>query len=346
MNQTDFHTNLENRNTSNYLDDCTECTKNRRKVQLLEKNNENLRKKYKQLLRELSEFKKSQNPNSSFDDDTMAIENQLDDYDEWCEVCWKKLAADETQHICMDNIVGIRCEYCSKLLKSTIELRDHLCGTKQSNPKMYKCEQCSLEYPSALLLLFHQMSELDHAKSMDDDANKTIKCYICDANFNSKPDMELHFRNHLLVQKCEICNVKLNFRTLDEHLCDEQEIMQCEYCSKPFDATIKLIEHLNSQHTDGILHKCQKCPKFYKMDNLRVIHEKYHPEEKLKPFWCEQCLKGFATDYSLNCHKELHSNESMNESKNKNNTFVSNSKYICNTNTHTLFAFIHRELRL
>lgn len=309
MSHSDSRINAENGNES--TDHCTECTKNRTKMQLLAKNNENLRKKYKNLLKEITELRKSQNQNSTFDDHSMIVENQMDDYEEWCEVCWVKLASDDVQHFCMNNIRALRCEYCPKLLKSTIDLRDHLCEANHSNSKMYKCELCTLEYPSALLLLFHQMSEIGHAKSMD----KTIKCYICDVNFDSKPDMELHFRNHLLVQCCEICNEKLNFRELGEHLCDdEQEIVQCDYCSKPFNATIKLTEHLNSEHTmDGILHKCQKCPKFYKMTYLRDIHEKYHPEEKPKPFWCEQCSKGFATEYTLHCHKELHSNESMNK---------------------------------
>ena len=173
---------------------------------------------------------------------------------------------------------------------------------------------CNLEYPSSLLLLFHQMSELDHVKLTEVVANKTIQCYICGANFDSNRDMQLHFRNHLLCQYCEICNEQLNFRELGEHLCDEEEVMQCEYCSEPFNATIKLVQHLNTKH-DGTLHKCGKCSKMYKMAQLRDIHEAYHPKEKPKIFSCDECTKKFSSEKLLKCHILLHTNESKNKRK-------------------------------
>lgn len=294
-----------------FADHCTECTKNLTKMQFLEKNYENLRKKYKKLLKDVAELRRAQNQSvATFDDDhdAMAIENGVDDYyEEWCEVCWKRLTSDDVrQHICMDNIKGIRCEYCSLLLKSTVELKDHLLEANHPNPKMYKCETCTLEYPSALLLLFHQMSELDHAKSTKN--AQTIKCYVCEAEFDSKPQMQLHIRDHLVVQKCEFCNQKCTFHDLGEHVCDGHETMHCEYCSKPFNATIKLAEHLNSQHTDDVvLYKCQKCTKFLKMNILKEIHEKHHPNE-VHTFWCEECPKGFATEMKLYKHMEIHEN--------------------------------------
>lgn len=148
------HTNGHLENSSKSTDHCTECTKNHMKMQFLEKNNENLRKKYKKLLKEVSELRQSQNSESFDDDCTMTNENETTDYyDEWCEVCWKKLPPDDAeQHICMDNVKEIRCEYCSVLLKSTIDLRDHLIEANHPNPKMHKCDMCTLEYPSALLL--------------------------------------------------------------------------------------------------------------------------------------------------------------------------------------------------
>lgn len=277
-------------------------------MQFLEKNNENLRKKYKKLLKEVSELRKSQTQNStSIDEDsTLAIENELEAYDEeWCEVCWKKLSADDVQqHICLGHTKEIQCEYCSVVLSSTVELREHLSEANHPNTKMHKCETCTLEYPSALLLMFHQMSELDHPKSTD--AVKTVQCYICEAEFDSAPVMQKHIRNHLLVQTCELCNKKLAFHELGEHLCDGQEIMPCEYCTKPFNATIKLIQHLNSKHADDcILYQCEKCPKYFKMTSLKAIHEKYHLDVIPKPYQCGQCLQRFTTQYGLENHTKL-----------------------------------------
>lgn len=275
-------------------------------MKFLEKNNENLRKKYKQLLKEVSELRKSQNRTSFDEDCAMTTENELEDsHEEWCEVCWKQLLADDVQqHICVDNMKVIRCEYCSVLLKSTVELRVHLGEANHPDTKMHKCEVCTLEYPSALLLMFHQSSELGHSQSTEN--VKTVQCYICGADFDSNPVMQKHIRDHLLVQKCELCNEKLTFHELGDHLCDGQESMHCEYCNEPFNATIKLIEHLNSKHTDdGILYKCGKCSKFFKMTLLKDIHEKYHPDIP-KPYRCGQCFYRFTTEYGLNDHTELY----------------------------------------
>ena len=109
MNSSDCHTNLEDNSTSK--DSCKECSKNLKKIKFLEKNNENMRKKYKILMNEVSELRKLQIPNET----SMTIENQTDESEEWCEVCWKKIHSDDEQHICLEDIKAIRCESCSKL---------------------------------------------------------------------------------------------------------------------------------------------------------------------------------------------------------------------------------------
>lgn len=283
-------------------------------MQFLAKENENLRKKYKKLLDEVYELRKSQNQCSApVDEDCeMTIENELEDdcHEECCKVCGKKLTADEKHHhICINNLIVFRCEYCSALLKSTAELCNHLNEANHPDTKMYKCKECTVEYPSALLLMFHQMSELKHPKSTDN--VKMVQCCLCDADFDSNSAMQAHIREHLLVRKCELCKEQLTLHELGEHLCDVHEIIHCEYCNEPFNATIKLIQHLDSQHADdSVLYKCGQCSTFFKMTILKDIHEKYHPVAKPKPYRCGDCNKGFTTESNLHCHNKLfHGNQ-------------------------------------
>lgn len=319
--ETDTLANL-NENSNGHCTECTECTKNLNKMKLLHQNNENLRIKYNNLLKEMSALRKSYNQIDSTNDEqiTMMAECQMDDSNESvsaCEVCWKLLPPDGmSTHICMDHLRIIRCEYCSAPLKSTMELCDHLSEVHHSNAKVYKCDMCSLEYSSCLLLKFHQISELDYSKSTDVDASDTIvKCFICDADFMSKTDLQSHLRNHFLEGKCEICNDDVAYHEIGAHLCDDLISIQCEYCHKSFDAIIKLIAHVKSKHTDTILHKCRMCPKYYAIAVLRDLHEKYHPAKGLYPWKCDQCSKSFARQWTLITHQKIHLNESMTKEK-------------------------------
>lgn len=205
------------------------------KIRILENKNENLSEKYVQLLEKVFDEKKSVDESSMarFDDDqTTSNDKQPKDC---CEVCWKVLPADElSRHICVNKQTEIRCDYCEAILKSTIDFYNHLTEASHPNTIFYECEECSTQYPSQILLKFHQKSKSKHE---DED------------------------------EKCQLCHVKFG---RDWHLCDKpNETIQCDYCTESFDATTKLIEHLDSEHVDGILHTCRKCPKSFKMAFLR-----------------------------------------------------------------------------
>lgn len=140
-----------------------------------------------------------------------------------------------------------------------------------------------------------------------------FECYICKIQMNKIADVKNHIKQHSYNQKCEVCNK--HFISNEEqqlHMCGTIELsIKCEYCSRSFQAISQLLAHLECEHDNRLMYRCQKCSKFFGMKKLVDLHEKYHPEEVEKSFACDKCSKRFGDQEKLDRHLQLHSNESM-----------------------------------
>lgn len=144
-----------------------------------------------------------------------------------------------------------------------------------------------------------------------------FECYICKIEFIMLAEVKDHLKKHSAARnrKCEICDEMLTSNEFNRHICGTGSEIQCEYCNDSFNATFKLMEHLESKHDDNkILYKCRKCcsatcGRFFDMEYLRDSHEKRRKFE-LTPFICDVCHKGFSAKSKLKVHSIKHSIES------------------------------------
>lgn len=123
-----------------------------------------------------------------------------------------------------------------------------------------------------------------------------------------------HLNKHLQstprTEKCSLCHAgKLTMEELHAHLCttfNNNECanteMHCDYCTKSFQTTIKLLDHLEAFHDDKTFEDCDRCDSKYPMLKLLEIHRSTHREEEPQ-FPCDQCDDKFYLLPRLNQHR-------------------------------------------
>lgn len=144
-------------------------------------------------------------------------------------------------------------------------------------------------------------------------ANKIrFECYICKIELGGRQKVKSHMTRHTAArdQKCSICNESLTVNELNEHMCSPSKTTECDYCDSSFSVTAKLLQHLETEHTDRTLYRCRKCPRFFGTIGLRSMHEENHVEQET--FRCRVCKKAFPTRNARHIHMQLHpESESM-----------------------------------
>lgn len=104
-------------------------------------------------------------------------------------------------------------------------------------------------------------------------------------------------------EKCIVCKEKLTKEELFTHLClkDGNEL-QCQYCTRMFKVTTRLLEHLQIFHDDKQFYDCDRCTRQYEMVELLHIHQKSHTSDLQPKFPCEKCEKTFYLQSRLDQH--------------------------------------------
>lgn len=175
---------------------------------------------------------------------------------------------------------------------------------KSQNGAVTICSKC-VDYTVQMKMMQGKMRELQ----------EQIKEQQCEIT-------ALHKRNEYLkefepdtvqkIEQCSVCELKLTTDTFYLHLCqhmdDKCDIIRCEYCSKSYNSTIKLLNHLNIGHnrdTDKTLYYCKQCPKIFEMAQLMDIHERVHPDKKPE-IECEKCSQKIFTQHDYDEHMRTH----------------------------------------
>lgn len=140
------------------------------------------------------------------------------------------------------------------------------------------------------------------------------ECYICKTKLKTFASVKHHNQLHVWARsaQCTVCGEMWTPKELNRHICVRRRSIQCEYCTKSFGAVIKLIRHIEIEHKmEQILHRCDKCRRFFGMALLKDWHVMQHREVP-KNHICGICEKAFSSNYLYECHRESrHSTTSM-----------------------------------
>lgn len=129
---------------------CTECHATKAVNVLLNRQNTELKEEIAKLRSQL------RNRTSNFLPSTNILER--------CEICSTIIRQNElSQHFCLNQVKTVKCQYCMMQFGSTQDLISHLKETVHTDVKFYKCDKCTMGFPSAVLFKFHKMI---HGKSM------------------------------------------------------------------------------------------------------------------------------------------------------------------------------------
>lgn len=180
--------------------------------------------------------------------------------------------------------------------------------TEPHEKGVFKCDVCDES------VLFETVNNLQKHMKKTHGIVLQYECYICKIELNTFAHAKQHSRLHVEArsEQCTICYEMWTPKEFNRHICVRGKSIQCEYCTKSFGAVVKLIRHIETEHEkEQILHRCDKCRRFFGMALLKDWHMEQHKEVP-KNHICEICSKAFSTNYLYECHRESrHSTTSM-----------------------------------
>lgn len=141
------------------------------------------------------------------------------------------------------------------------------------------------------------------------------ECFKCKVKPSSLGNLRLHLQKHreATPNECTVCGYFFSTPNFNEHLCRGQSV-QCQYCPNPelFDSTIKLLKHLENDHSNQIaVNKCDQflCNKRLPMKTLYDWHLALH-NRRFMSFVCSICGSGYSRLTSYKMHMQSHSETS------------------------------------
>uniref|UniRef100_A0AAG5DC41 Protein hunchback n=1 Tax=Anopheles atroparvus TaxID=41427 RepID=A0AAG5DC41_ANOAO len=234
-----------------------------------------------------------------------------------------------------------KCHICSKLHKSSDDLRVHL--NQHSKDRPNQCEFCSKVFPRSSHLIIHRRRHT---------GERPFKCKYCDKAFVDSRALSVHTRLHTGERvKCEICEKTFASSSgliVHRRIHTGIHPYKCDYCEKSFAQSTALKYHLKKHDTamlptttsdtasHSITHgirsngklgvvspfmfsgsgspsagnernKCVICNKHFKSSEYLVRHRRTHSGER--PYQCETCGKNFSTMSYLVIHRRRHTSE-------------------------------------
>ncbi|KAF6034280.1 hypothetical protein EB796_007415 [Bugula neritina] len=181
---------------------------------------------------------------------------------------------------------------------------------KSQSNVFFRCNQCSIDFPSIDLLMAHKQAVHDPSSNLPrvvDIAQGPGEGHISSADAGTATS--LHY--------CKECNFSTSTKqTLKLHVSrvHREKQLECLDCGEKFGPLIDLKTHIREtghrkgQHTN--LYKqmveCKICNKKLQLKNLKSHTELVH--DKLKPYSCEVCGKMFGTRFLVKEHMESHKN--------------------------------------
>ncbi|CAH0564250.1 unnamed protein product [Brassicogethes aeneus] len=199
-------------------------------------------------------------------------------------------------------VTVFKCDLCSLQFPSTENYYKHKCSW--SNTK-FKCTHCKAIFTNYKSLHNHMKYHVNRDPSGE--VRKTVTlgpflCEVCNTMFPSFKSLRLHKRMHDPIKTKEPeapVNYTISGETIDVNREENiRSMFVCNVCNNTYDKEYEEI-HMKS-HTNDNNYDCDVCNrKFYTQENLDM-HMKAHSNGK--KFACSYCKKGFISFDSLQEH--------------------------------------------
>lgn len=156
-----------------------------------------------------------------------------------------------------------------------------------------------------------EIIRIEYSKQTSKTQIKRCECYKCKLRLTNLNGLREHMKMHIdaTPNKCKVCQMYYSTKRFDRHLCKGKNI-QCEYCTKVFNSTIKLLKHLESHKDQLLMNHCPKthcASKQFPMKSLFEWHLEMH-SRMLPHFQCTMCDNRFTSRSCLLKHFRKHEN--------------------------------------
>lgn len=166
--------------------------------------------------------------------------------------------------------------------------KSHLIEHKSTHSlEKQQCEMCKKDYKTVKSLINHIRKYHSSKRGKEylqrfttgrQSRGMTIihQCHVCNRKFKKKIDRDRHLFTHDIkdtpnVKHCELCDYSASRRVyLENHFLKHRVVYQCCECPKRFLSSVRLIDHLSSQHGkddsaekwEALFEKCIDCSYF------------------------------------------------------------------------------------
>ena len=169
-----------------------------------------------------------------------------------------------------------KCPRCPERFYSRTDLLNH---KKISDHEGFVCGLCPEVFETSLLRNQHR--GVNHGKRKPKLPKAKIVCEDCGKMFSSQGALNTH----------------------RERVHGPNQDWPCDQCGKAFKTQYNLKAHIKTMHNKK---PCPICGKMFFTERMKIHMIATHTEEHLKPFICQVCHKGFATQTKLNTHMNIH----------------------------------------
>ncbi|KAG0715554.1 Zinc finger protein 568 [Chionoecetes opilio] len=223
------------------------------------------------------------------------------------------------------------CQPCGRRFSLLGNLKKHL-STHESAPDQV-CEVCGHQFPTKDQLQHHHQTqhqddsvpkykeECEHCgkKYVREEAYKQhlsgapYNCSVCQVSVGCETKLKTHVRNEHGRCVCEFCGKSYKKNSLIHHIkiVHQEACVPCPHCPKKFTYRSKMLDHLDSIHSQEKKYKCALCDYTARTVNTLNLHRRRrHQDPALSPqYGCKLCTRKFHLPSKLTLHYRVHTGE-------------------------------------
>ncbi|XP_058826261.1 zinc finger protein ZFP2-like isoform X2 [Topomyia yanbarensis] len=235
--------------------------------------------------------------------------------------------------------VSLVCSFCELELQTVRQLNRHLRVNHYNPGKLYPCKECEKngeirEFSANYTLQYH--IKRVHQGIVNPPELKHV-CTYCGKRYPRASTLRIHENIHTksVIYDCRFCS---KFKTTSrsnlvrhERIHTSEKPSKCDICDARFTQSGHLRLHKAVRHSDERPFVCEICGDNTRFKTKKVLQQhmrthsndtchydarpKYNNSDKVEPFICRFCGKGFPRKQALTVHENIHTKSVMFECK-------------------------------